>query len=498
MFLDYRLIARDGRVVWIRDDEIVVTDADGRPYAAQGYMQDVTDRRQDSQGLELLVGILSLVADETPPDEIVAHAADSLVQHFGDVQVSYVERRDDGSFHIRYTTHPGKQLFGDEVEWSADYVARLEQGAPIIVEDVSTERWLDPIRARLEGRDVVSFVDVPLLRHGKLHGVLWFSCARTRAWGEHEVSLLVDVAGQLAIVLANAEAREQRDRSERDLRNRDAILGAISSSAERFLAQPNFDDAVVELMRELGQATGATGAFVFENVEREDGVLCSVRRAGWAQENWQTTIDDPRLAHQDLPRTSRAGPRSSDAAMSSRATSATSPPTSASRSSSETGSPSWPSRSSSTGWWGFIDFDDCERERVWSAAEIDAIRAAAGLIAGAVSRERAEQRLHRRDAILEAVSHAAGLLVAATDWRDGADGLLERLGVAAGVSRAYLFENSVRDDGKLFANQGFEWVADGISPELDNESMQEMCYQEVGLTRFEAVALRTSLHRQRA
>ncbi len=144
MFLDYRLIARDGRVVWIRDDEIVVTDADGRPYAAQGYMQDVTDRRQDSQGLELLVGILSLVADETPPDEIVAHAAHSLIQHFGDVQVSYVERRDEDSFHIRYTTHTGKQVFGDEVEWSADYVARLEQGAPIIVEDVSTEAVARP------------------------------------------------------------------------------------------------------------------------------------------------------------------------------------------------------------------------------------------------------------------------------------------------------------------------------------------------------------------
>ncbi len=43
------------------------------------------------------------------------------------------------------------------------------------------------------------------------------------------------------------------------------------------------------------------------------------------------------------------------------------------------------------------------------------------------------------------------------------------------------------------ANQGFEWVADGISPELDNESMQEMCYQEVGLTRFEAVALRNEI-----
>ena len=61
------------------------------------------------------------------------------------------------------------------------------------------------------------------------------------------------------------------------------------------------------------------------------------------------------------------------------------------------------------------------------------------------------------------------------------------------MSRAYLFENGERADGKLFANQGFEWVAEGISSELDNESMQDMCYQEVGLTRFEAVALRNEI-----
>ena len=58
---------------------------DGHP-AAHGYMQDVTARRQDSIRLELLVGILSLAADETPPDEIVAHAAESLAGLFGDVR----------------------------------------------------------------------------------------------------------------------------------------------------------------------------------------------------------------------------------------------------------------------------------------------------------------------------------------------------------------------------------------------------------------------------
>ena len=161
MFLNYRLIARDGRVVWIRDDEIVVEDADGRPAAAQGYMQDVTARRQDSIRLELLVGILSLAADETPPDEIVAQSAKRLAALFGDVEVSYVERRDEGGFWIRYTTDRGKPEFWDKVEWSADYVERIEQG-PIVIENIADEAWLDPVRDQLIARNVASSVDVPL------------------------------------------------------------------------------------------------------------------------------------------------------------------------------------------------------------------------------------------------------------------------------------------------------------------------------------------------
>ena len=114
----------------------------------------------------MLVGILSLAADETPPDEIIAHAAESLAGMFGDVEVSYVERPDEGSLNIRYTTHPGPQEFGDALEWSADYIVRLEQGTPIVVDDITDEAWLDPIRDQLLDRRVASFVDVPLVGNG--------------------------------------------------------------------------------------------------------------------------------------------------------------------------------------------------------------------------------------------------------------------------------------------------------------------------------------------
>jgi PAS domain S-box-containing protein len=49
---EYRLLARDGRVVWIRDQDVTITDDEGRPRYAQGYMLDITERKQTEQALE--------------------------------------------------------------------------------------------------------------------------------------------------------------------------------------------------------------------------------------------------------------------------------------------------------------------------------------------------------------------------------------------------------------------------------------------------------------
>jgi PAS domain S-box-containing protein len=43
--LEYRLIARDGRVVWIQDESVLIADEDGVPRLEQGVMLDVTARK---------------------------------------------------------------------------------------------------------------------------------------------------------------------------------------------------------------------------------------------------------------------------------------------------------------------------------------------------------------------------------------------------------------------------------------------------------------------
>src|SRR5204862_2319821 len=50
--VDYRLIARDGRIVWMHDEGLVATrDEAGRPATFHGIMLDITERNEEEARL---------------------------------------------------------------------------------------------------------------------------------------------------------------------------------------------------------------------------------------------------------------------------------------------------------------------------------------------------------------------------------------------------------------------------------------------------------------
>ena len=97
------------------------------------------------------------------------------------------------------------------------------------------------------------------------------------------------------------------------------------------------------------------------------------------------------------------------------------------------------------------------------------------------SRER-----RRRDAILEAVRIAAERFLGETaGWEDNVRSVLRRLGEASEVSRVYIFENYVGEDGEVWAAQRYEWVAPGVSAQIDNPLLKALPYRTAGFGRWE-------------
>jgi PAS domain S-box-containing protein len=98
-------------------------------------------------------------------------------------------------------------------------------------------------------------------------------------------------------------------------------------------------------------------------------------------------------------------------------------------------------------------------------------------------RKSAETALRRREAILSAVSFAAGRFLQTESWELDIQEILERLGLAVMASRAYIFENHSSND--FLTSQRHEWVSPGIPPQIDNPGLQNINWQEAGFHRWE-------------
>ncbi len=95
-------------------------------------------------------------------------------------------------------------------------------------------------------------------------------------------------------------------------------------------------------------------------------------------------------------------------------------------------------------------------------------------------------RAIRSEAILEASAQAIERLSSAAAWREVGPEILEALGVAAEVSRVYLFENSTREDEELVQDECFEWTAAGIPTTIEDPENHGWPYSQ-GMARYPAL-----------
>ena len=115
--------------------------------------------------------------------------------------------------------------------------------------------------------------------------------------------------------------------------------------------------------------------------------------------------------------------------------------------------------------WRHRRADGEEFDAEVSLAPVDAdgrIRLQA-IVRDVTQRRRWTTALARRSVILEAAAFAAQTLLHSASWEDAAAQILEALGRAAGVSRAYLYRREDRDS-QVCALRHTEWIAEESAP----------------------------------
>jgi PAS domain S-box-containing protein len=274
--LFYRVVAADGRVVWLHDLVHVVCGEDGHPAQLHGVMIDVTVGKQAQQAAELLARAGTLLAEPGAVQDKLARitrlalgpladcASVSLVAPDGTLQQVIVAHADP---EMKRALHrlPSSRL--------ADALAeQLESGRPFTVEvtdELLRASGLDEADAAVVRRaGLRRGLTLPLVLDGRVLGLLGLGGTAARSWDGADLALAEELGRRIAIMLA-ADRLAQRSRQ---LQALTTALAAAESVA----------DVTAALLAGVRSAFEATAMSVYRR--DVDGRLVLVDAVGYPPE----------------------------------------------------------------------------------------------------------------------------------------------------------------------------------------------------------------------
>ncbi|HZH47990.1 MAG TPA: PAS domain-containing protein, partial [Roseococcus sp.] len=230
--VEYRFRGADGRDLWLADRATVERDAAGQPLRFTGILQDVSARRQaDAERAEreardrYLLALEDALRAAPGARDAVQAACEMIGRRLGVAVAGVAEVEPDGRHALvesEWRAGEGPSFRGrqDLHAFSAAHHALLLRGEAAMMTDVATDPLMaeNPAgRAAFAAFGICAFLDVPVMREGRLSAVLFVSDVVPRAWTPAEVALLRET-------LDRTWQAAERARAEAALREREAAL----------------------------------------------------------------------------------------------------------------------------------------------------------------------------------------------------------------------------------------------------------------------------------
>ncbi|MEA1937512.1 MAG: PAS-domain containing protein, partial [Pseudomonadota bacterium] len=227
-------------------------------------------------------------------------------------------------------------------------------------------------------------------------GLAMATCRRkddSRFLAEVAISM-TSYAGREAMVLSLRDVTK-RHRAEKALLRREAILRAVSHAAELFLRSSEWQQALPDLLQELGAAADVSRLMLFENRIAPEERVTACLRFEWCSPGIPACANDPQIAMFDFETAGLSRwQRQLERGHPMIAQTANLPATEKdffqkTNTASIFAIPVF----DSAGWWGTMSFEQTGRPRDWHPSETEALTTAATLLAAAIGRDRAEAQL---------------------------------------------------------------------------------------------------------
>jgi GAF domain-containing protein len=278
-----------------------------------------------------------------------------------------------------------------------------------------------------------SRANLPLRAGDRVIGALTLVWLDTKNFSQVNLPLLSQIAEAIALAIEKARLFDET-------RRRDVLLEALAYAGEQLLLPGDLSDILPDVLAHLGSAAQASRAYLFEQYNAE-GLLLARLVVSWAApgqvshnmpylvlsslERWASTLQVGRpLAglSRDMPTEERDLLQGYDIL-------------------SVVVVPIFQGNHV----WGFLCFDDTAQERIWSAAEIEALKSAAGALGAALVRQQSETAEREQRALAEALRDTTAALNSTLDQSEVLDRILTDVGrvVPHDSANILLIENGI-------------------------------------------------------
>jgi len=263
-FVDYRMLHKDGHVVWIRDSSVLVPDADG-DLLWHGVLLDISDQKQIEAEFARQSAAQAAVAqlgehalERRPIQELLAEACEAAVRVL-EIEVALViqVRDDEDTLDIRayrsiLTTPPLLHHVG--IDPNTQLATALGTGRPCVVEDWETEEKLTIAsgQALMKARSgIISRIEGP----ERAWGCFVVNSTNPRRYSAPDVSFIQSLANILADAIERQDAEDAIEHR--------SLHDALTGLPNRTL----FADRLEQAFERLRRRTNALASILFIDVD---------------------------------------------------------------------------------------------------------------------------------------------------------------------------------------------------------------------------------------
>ena len=221
--IEYRVRHEDGHWLWVEDRSCVTErHADGRPRITAGVLSDISERQKDRQqinrqnrALRMMSGVAQALIRQGDERRMLMDICSVIVDIGGYHRAWIGEVLPDANQPIRPVAHAGGAdayladldlSWGEQPSGQAPAGHAVRSGQPCIVQDIDSDPSFTPWRAIADGYR--SLIALPLHVGGKVSGLLQVYGSRPHCFDEAEVSLLGNLAGEIALGMGMLRSRQ--------------------------------------------------------------------------------------------------------------------------------------------------------------------------------------------------------------------------------------------------------------------------------------------------